>query len=62
MTRIQVIVKVYVRSDKIDQFPLHPTNLDNEQITRHVERMVVSFYGRNVRFEFGAPTIEDGVL
>lgn len=59
---IQIIVKVYVRSDKVDQFPLYPTSLDSKQIARHVERMVVSFYGRNVRYEFGAPTIEDGVL
>lgn len=62
MTRIQVMVKVFVRSDKVDQFPLYPTSLDNEQIARHVERMVTSFYGKNVRFEFGSPTIEDGVL
>ena len=58
----KVNVKVFVRPDKVDEFPLYPGTMDSALIERHVERMVVAFYGRSVRYEVSKPTIEDGVL
>lgn len=64
--KIRVDVKVFVRSDKIDEFPLYPTDektdgFSDEGIAEYVRRVVESFYGA-VRYEFRRVKIEDGVL
>lgn len=64
--RIRIDVKVFVRSDKIDEVPLYPTDektdgFSDEGIAEYVRRVVESFYGA-VRYEFRRVNLEDGVL
>jgi len=64
--RIRIDVKVFVRSDKVDEFPLYPTfeqadGFSDEGIAENVRRVVESFYGA-VRYEFRRVNLEDGVL
>lgn len=64
--RIRVDVKVFVRSDKIDEFPLYPTDektdgFSDEGVAEHVRRVVESFYGA-VRYDFRRVNLEDGIL
>jgi len=62
MSVTQVIVTVFVRSDKTDTITLYPNSINPESVNRHVKRVITSFYGSNIRYEIGKITIEDGVL
>ncbi len=66
MSRVRIDVKVFVRPDKVDEFPLYPTDamtdgFSSDGIAENVRRVVESFYGA-VRYDFRRVNLEDGVL
>lgn len=54
-------VTVYVRSDKIDVFPLSIKADDIESAIDRIKPVIVGHYGRDMKFEV-RQTKEDGIL